>query len=433
MTRLIVLVVAGAFIALRLLQRSGHLSLRRPGGTTPTLPRFLGTTGLVAEREIRDRLRGRIFRYGTVLVVLAIVLAIVIPTLGGKSNKVQVVGIVGALAAPSRSAVIATARSIGATARLIAETNAASADTDLRSGHIALAIVDGHDIVLHKAIGPADTSTIARLARALSTSLGVEEAMRAAGLTPAQAAQLARAKPLPMRSLEHGLTRSARTTSFIGLPLLLFMFLTYNSWILMGVMEEKSSRVVEVLLATVRPLQLLAGKVLGIGLVALIQASVIVASALIAARAAGSDIARGTTPLFLASILVWLLLGYSFYCWLYAAAGSMAERRDQVQSLLVPLNLPLILGYVVALMAQSSGTPSTLVKVLAYVPLTAPFAMPALVSLHAVSWWEFAASAVLTILATFGVARLAAAVYERAILRTGQRVRLRDLFPATTS
>jgi ABC-2 type transport system permease protein len=205
------------------------------------------------------------------------------------------------------------------------------------------------------------------------------------------------------------------------------MLTQYNTWTLIGVMEEKSSRVIEVLLATVRPIQLLTGKVLGIGLVAFAQASLIVVFSLVLAKSVGSDLLHGTAPVVLVSTLVWLLLGYAFYCWVYAAAGSLAQRQDQVQSLAFPLSLPIIFGYVMALTAVGSGSPSTLFKVLAYLPPTAPFAMPVLVGLGAVTWWEFMASALISVVCTVGVARLATSIYKRAILRTGARVKLRDV------
>jgi ABC-2 type transport system permease protein len=195
----------------------------------------------------------------------------------------------------------------------------------------------------------------------------------------------------------------------------------------MGVVEEKSSRVVEVLLATLKPVQLLAGKVIGIGIVALAQATLIVAVALGLGGAVGSDILHGSGPTEVISAVGWLILGYTFYCWVYAAAGSLATRQEHVQTLAFPLQLPLILGYITSLTAVSSGSASTFVKVLAYLPPTAPFAMPALVALSAVTWWQITISIVLTLVATIGVARLAGSVYERAILRTGQRVRLREL------
>ena len=129
----------------------------------------------------------------------------------------------------------------------------------------------------------------------------------------------------------------------------------------------------------------------------------------------------------LVSTLAWLVLGYAFYCWVYAAAGSLAERQDQVQTLAFPLSIPIVFGYIMALTTAGSGSPSLFFKVLAYLPPTAPFAMPVLVGLKMVTWWEFLASAMLSIVCTVAVARLAAAIYRRAVLRTGRRVRLRDV------
>ena len=202
------------------------------------------------------------------------------------------------------------------------------------------------------------------------------------------------------------------------------MLTQYNTWILMGVMQEKASRVVEVLLATVRPIQLLGGKVLGIGLVAMGQAGLIVAVALVVGAAVGSDLLHGTAPLELVSQLLWLLLGYAFYCWVYAAAGSMAERQDQVQTLVLPLTLPIVLGYVLSITTASTGDVSVFFRVLAYLPLTAPFAMPVLVGLGDVSWWQFVASVLISLAATAFMAWAAAGIYQRAVLQSGQRVRL---------
>ncbi len=207
------------------------------------------------------------------------------------------------------------------------------------------------------------------------------------------------------------------------------MLLTqFGTWLLMGVVEEKSSRVIEVLLSTLRPAQLLAGKVIGIGAVGLLQAALIVAVALGLGAAEGSTLVHGTAALEVVSALLWVVLGYAFYCWVYAAGGSLADRQEQVQSLAFPLQLPLLFGYIVSFTALGSGQPSELVKVLAYLPPTAPFAMPVLVGLGDVSWWGFTVSVALMLVATVGVARLASTVYRRAILRTGGRVHVRELF-----
>jgi ABC-2 type transport system permease protein len=195
-------------------------------------------------------------------------------------------------------------------------------------------------------------------------------------------------------------------------------------------MEEKSSRVVEVLLSAVRPLQLLAGKVIGIGVVVFTQAAIVAAFALLLGRAVGSDLLHGTAPLVLASALLWLVLGYAFYSWIYAAAGSMAERQDQVQSLAIPLALPSIASYIITITVVGQGAaPPAWFDALGYVPLTAPFAMTGLVGLDAVAWWQFALSAALSAVSVVLTAKLAAGVYRRAVLRTGRRVRLREVLP----
>jgi ABC-2 type transport system permease protein len=383
---------------------------------------------------VRERLRGRIFRVGTVLILAVVAVAIVVPTLDhGTHRPHRQVGVVGALSASLRATVVASGSSIGAGIGFVAEADAQAARDDLQSGRIDVAIIDGRELVVKDAISPSDTSTTAELAHAASENLGIAEAFQAAGLSAAQASQLAGAKALPVTSIRpQAVKGTTQATSVIGLILVFVMLTQYLTWTLVGVMEEKSSRVVEVLLATVRPVQLLTGKVLGIGLVAFAQAALIVVFALGLAKIVGSDLVHGAAPFVVVSTLVWLALGYAFYCWVYAAAGSMTERQDQVQTLAFPLSIPILFGYITAVTALASTRPSTFLQVLAYLPPTAPFAMPTLVAFGAATWWEFAASVVLSIVCTVGVAALATNIYQRAILRTGRRVRLRDVLSRAT-
>jgi ABC-2 type transport system permease protein len=294
-----------------------------------------------------------------------------------------------------------------------------------------MVLVDARRIVIDRALEPSDTSTTALLVHAVSAMVSLQGGIEAAGIAPAQAARLAHPPPLAVQSLkppQHNQT--TRSTAVYGLILTYILLTQYGTWLLMGVVEEKSSRVIEVLLSTLRAGQLLAGKVIGIGAVALFQAALIVAVALGLGGAVGSSLVHGTAPVEVVSSLLWLVLGYAFYCWVYAAGGSLADRQEQVQSLAFPLQLPILFGYIVSLTALGSGQPSLFVKVLAYLPPTAPFAMPVLVGLGDATWWEFALSVGLMLVGIAGVAWLAAAVYRRAILRTGGRVRLRELVAA---
>jgi len=109
------------------------------------------------------------------------------------------------------------------------------------------------------------------------------------------------------------------------------------------------------------------------------------------------------------------------------AAGSTAERQDQVQTLALPLSIPILIGYVFSITVASSGNADLLFKVLAYLPPTAPFCMPVLVSLNLVTWWEFIASILASLMGTAAMAVFAARIYRRAVLRSGGRVKIREL------
>lgn len=439
----ILALVAGFVIRRRLDRRRGRPRFpfrwlgsstagRKPhGGTGPSGGRtLLGDTGLVAGREIRERVRSRMFRVVTAILVAVVAAAVVIPTIHGATSR-QRVGVVAGSAA-LHAELLELARTVGVRVELVDEPDVPRARAALEAGHLDL-VVESGKILLEAPLSSSDTSSGARYVRDLSASLGAQRAFARAGLTAEQAAIVARAGSLPIESLQPA--KAPRTTSeataLLGVILVFVVLTQYLTWTLMGVMEEKASRVVEVLLATVRPIQLLAGKVIGIGAVALAQAAVLVAFALLLGEAVGSSLVSGTAPLVMAATLVWLVLGYAFYSWVYAAAGSLGERQDQIQSLALPLSVPLLIGYLVSLVGVSSGNPSLLVKVLAYLPPTAPFAMPTLVGFGDAAWWQFLLSAVASVACTVAVALVAARVYRAAVLRTGTRVRLRELLPGS--
>jgi ABC-2 type transport system permease protein len=391
--------------------------------------KFQGDVALVAAREIRERPRGRVFRAGTIIILLAVAAAVVIPTLhnGGGTNTERV-SVLGPVSLPLRTSIISLGPALGTAVTVGTEPDLSTAQRDLATGRVDVVLEGTTRILVKTTPDAADTSSTTQLAQAVAVTVSLQTTLRANGLTAQQAAALTHPKPLPIVGLHAAQkARTGQAVTVYGLILLFVLLSQYGTWILMGVVEEKASRVVEVLLATLRPRQLLAGKVLGIGIVALLQAALILAVALGVGAAVGSQLFHGGNPTNVLATVVWLVLGYLFYCWVYAAAGSLATRQEHIQTLAFPLQLPLLLGYITSLTAISSGHTSAFVHVLAYLPPTAPFAMPVLVALGQVTWWQFMIAVVLSVAATAAVARLAAIVYVRAILRTGQRVRLRDI------
>jgi ABC-2 type transport system permease protein len=205
------------------------------------------------------------------------------------------------------------------------------------------------------------------------------------------------------------------------------VILTYGVRITIGVGEEKASRVVEVLLTTLRPVQLLAGKVIGMGLLALAQIAATVATYLVLGHALGSSAVQGASTSVVLDGALWLVLGYAFYCTAFAAAGSLINRQADAYNAALPLQIPLILAYLLSYTVIYSNSVNAFYHVLAFIPFTAPVAMPVLVSVGAAAAWQVALAAAISLAGTVWMARLAGTIYERAILRTGGRLKLRQV------
>lgn len=379
---------------------------------------------LVAGREVRQQVRSKSFVLATGVVAALIVAAIVVPTLIDDEDGPRRVGVVDALRPDQRDTVRGAGRLAGEDVVLVPVDGRAAAERGLRSGDLDLAVVDGPALVVEQPLDGA--SALARLTAAVSQSLRLHDELERAGLPPAAAVRALRAPSLPVRSLEVPDPDKEENSgiAFVGSLLLYGLLLTYGTWIVNSIVQEKSSRVVEVLLAAVRPVDLLVGKVLGVGVVALGQALVFAGAALGAALAVGFDELPEGTPVTIASALLWLVLGLGFYSFADATVASLASRQEDAQSASMPLAVVLILSYFAgAGAAQEPG--SLLVRTLSFFPPTAPIVMPARASVGGVAWWEVPVAAAVLLLATYGVARLAAHVYPRVALHSGARLNLR--------
>ncbi len=215
-------------------------------------------------------------------------------------------------------------------------------------------------------------------------------------------------------------------TAFVSISLLFFALIQSASLIIVGVIEEKASRVVEILLATIRPAQLLAGKVLGIGIMALIQvvlyAAVGVASALAAGLFRVGDISLGVSAL---SLLGWFFLGFALYVALFGGLASLVSRQEDAGAVTTPLIFGLMIPFYLAIYLIPNAPDSVATKVLSQIPFFAPFMIPVRVGFDAVSTWEVALSIGLCLVTIPLVIWLGGRVYSRAVLQTGGRVKLR--------
>ena len=234
--------------------------------------------------------------------------------------------------------------------------------------------------------------------------------------------------PLPVRSLEpvDENARSKRTIATVAVFLLYGQLIGYCFAVAMGVVEEKSTRVVEVLLAAVRPVQLLAGKIIGIGLVGLLQLAVVGVVGLAVATASNTISLPPDAAGTIGSVLLWFLLGYAFYSSLFAVAGAIVSRQEELQNTATPLNLLMIASFFIAFSSSVGGGDTTLSKVSSFLPPVAPLVMPLRIAGGDTTMWEVALSLGIMLASIVAVVLLAARLYEGAILRTGARVKLSD-------
>jgi ABC-2 type transport system permease protein len=381
---------------------------------------------LIARREIDERSRAKSFLVTSVIMILGVAAAVIVPALIGNNGTTAKVGLVGAGGPSLRQAILATGRVTGDRVDVSSVPSLAVAEARLRSGALSLAIVDGREILIKKQPVAGSTSSESSFAGALAELAGL-----VARLPPAAAASaLTRGIALPVHGLEPA--PKSLTSRFTGLGVDLVIYIViffYGIRITQSVGEEKTSRVVEVLLATVRPTQLLMGKVIGFAALAFAQILAVAATFGLCGLAVGSDAVHGKAGGVVLVGVIWLVLGFGLYCSAFAAAGSLITRQSDAGNAALPLLIPLILAYSLANGVLFNGS-NSFYDVLAYVPWTAPVAMPTLFAIGAASAWQVAASAVLCVVATLGTARVAGVVYARSVMRTGARVRLRQVLGA---
>jgi ABC-2 type transport system permease protein len=379
-------------------------------------------TRLVLQREITERLQSRLLRAMTALTTLGVVAIIVVPALVRGTARPTVVGLVG----PSVQALGPELRRSAEEARVkisivkVASSEVARSEVENGALDVALSIRAGSGVAeVKETLSPTlrallqGTLDEAHLRRVLREH-GVPLAMVLDALAPVSFSTMALHPPPP--------DRAARAVAALAAGVLLYLSLgIYAAAVANGVAQEKTSRTAEVLLAAVRPRQLMTGKVLGIGLVGLGQLAVAVAGGLVANAAVHRAEIPSTVWLLLPAILVWFLLGFALYSFAYAAAAATVARQEEVQFVTLPIGLPLIAGFLLTYATIASPS-AWWARVLSFLPPFTPILMPARMALGHVPAWELALAVLIMLASIYGTARLAARIYSGAIVRGGARL-----------
>jgi len=282
-------------------------------------------------------------------------------------------------------------------------------------------VVDGGRTIVKR--GGAPDGGVAALQAASSRARSLEE-LRRSGADPADAQKILDPPPLAVRTVDEA-AEDRQGFAFIALIVLYGQLITYGIWVATGVVEEKTSRIVEILLATIRPRELLTGKVLGIGLVGLGQLLFIGAVGLILAAASDTVEVGGRELSALPILLAWFVLGYALYACAFAVVGALVPRQEDVQSAATPVMLAILASFFLSF--QAVGDPSsTLAQVLSFVPVSSPLVLPVRLIAGDVAIWQVVVSVLLLLASIAALIAVAGRVYGNAVLQTGGKVRLAD-------
>ena len=430
----------------------------------------------VARREFAWRLSTRAYRYSTVILVIAGLALALAPTIlsyldrDGAGDRVEV--LVGD-ANPALDAVTA----LGAILNTQGSIVPVPGDKEVAPQFV---VVPAQDVAAARAnvVGGSSVAVLAlgrsangdlkfdlytkdsplsrrnQLIRQAAVAITIQDRLTRAGVPPVDQATLFSPPEFAVLPADPAATptapqdpNEAASSFFVGFGLSIAIFMAiilYGQWIAFSVAEEKNSRVMEVVLAAATPFQLLAGKVIGVGALALAQYVIVTIpmilavvfqsqiAALVLGGSSTGGLPSGLTIDMLVVFGLMLVLGFALYATLFAAAASVVSRQDDVNSIIAPLTMVSVAGYLVATYVGTGVLPidAPIVVVLSFIPLFSPYLMLTRYGLGAATPTEVL-MAVALLLVTIPLALwLAARIYRAGVLMYGQPPTPRTLWRA---
>lgn len=377
---------------------------------------------LAARREVRERLRSRAFVISTVIQVVAVAaVAVVISVTGGSDTTRVEVGVLDARGTET----VEMANRAGAAVDVEFEarefTDREAARAAISAGDVDAAAGDGRMLVA--ADIPEDAAAVLTRAEAIGS---LERELAAAGVARPRAQEIVAAQSTVPEQVTTDPEESGGGIAFIA-TLLLYLALIFCGYaVSSGVVEEKSTRVVELIINAIRPKHLLAGKVTGIGLMGLGQLFLIVIAGAGTALVLGEiDLPASTLETGLLSLL-YFVLGFALYGCAFAVAGAMVSRQEDSQTTTGPVMILLVGAYIFSISALGDAD-STLAVIGTLFPPFAPLVVPARAAAGALPPEQLLLSIVLMVAACAALIALAGRVYEAAVLRMGSPMTVRQL------
>ena len=384
---------------------------------------------LVAGREIRQRLGSKAFLISTALIVVVLIgVAGVYRLTSDSGPSKEKVGLVGEAPAGFATALAQVGDRFELEIKVSAFDDRRAAELALKDGDIEAAVLAGDGQVVFETDSTGDLADSIGAAWQVASSA---QAAEDAGLSGAETDAVLRPEALAVVVLEPEDDDDVGRLVGMATAVLLFISVTtFGGFVLSGVVEEKTTAVVEILLAHVRAHHLLAGKVLGIGTVALVQFAATMAAGLIALFISGTTVPTEVWVSVPAALL-WFIAGFALYSTLFALAGSFVSRQDDAQAAAAPISMCFTAGYIVVFAV--GGSPDSLVAtILSLLPPFAPLLMPLRMATGDAAVWQIVLSAALLIGSAYGILRVAGRMYAHTVLHRGTRITWRQALKMTS-
>lgn len=388
----------------------------------------MSSTGQVFElirRDFVQRAKSKAFLTSMLLIIAVVLMIGPLIAYVDRDPGPTFVGLVGDLPAGTVGAIQAQADLFDVDVELRTYTDLEAAESAIITGDISAA-VNGLDEVIYReevslrldAVLTSGVATAQRKAIAAEMGLSLEDVDRL--LYPVVSVE----RTLEPAETDEDTAREAG--ALIGLMLLYISILIFGQFVMMGVMEEKQTRVVEVVLSRVSPAQILVGKVVGIGLLGLVQIAALGGAALLTlsiADIADFDLTSLGLKIF-GLLILWYLLGYTFYSFLYGALGATISRQEDMQGVAMLPVLLILPGFFLAQLALANPE-GWIARVASFVPVWSPMVMAVRATVSDVPMWEVGLSVLLLVLTTYGLVLFGGRIYRGAILHTGSKTKLR--------
>ena len=361
--------------------------------STYTTPKLLPATWLVAEREIRMRLRSKSFMVSTGILLLLVVGSIIAMSIFGANQSLPKVAAVGTAV----TAVEATESFEVTEAASVEE-----AEELVRDETVEAAVIPSEGAVGLTVIGldEAPDSVISLLSVAPAVEI-LEPSDQNPGI-------------VYLVAIAFG-------------ALFLSSALTFGMMIAQSVVEEKQTRIVEILMATIPVRALLAGKIVGSSILAFGQIVLVALFAGIGLIATGQNILLAEIGPSIVWFVVFFAAGFVMLAAMFAAAGALVSRQEDMNTTITPITTLLMVPYFAVIFFYDNPF---VLAIMSYVPFSAPVGMPLRVFLGLAEWWEPLLSLVILLASTLAIIAVGSRIYENGLLRMGAPVKLKDALKA---